>query len=139
LAFNACIRYVYNLRRFDHISEYVRGILGCDLFTYLEIRLAVFIHRVHLSSVPAYLGSHLRLGSSLRHRLFVAPGPTPITSMRNNSTIFRGIRLWNCLPAIAKESRSISRFKREAEQFLVGLAESTHSRRHHHHHHHQTY
>jgi hypothetical protein len=29
LAFNACIRYVYSLRRFDHISSFARGLLGC--------------------------------------------------------------------------------------------------------------
>jgi hypothetical protein len=37
LPFNACTRYVYGLRRFDHISDFSREILGCILFEYLEL------------------------------------------------------------------------------------------------------
>jgi hypothetical protein len=93
LAFNACVRYVYGLRRFDHISFYERDILGWDLFTYFELRLATFVHSVSLSARPAYLSSYLRTGSTLRQRFFLAPRPIPSTALRNDSTIYRGIRL----------------------------------------------
>jgi hypothetical protein len=33
LAFNVCIRYVYDLRHFDHITAHEKEILGCDMFT----------------------------------------------------------------------------------------------------------
>jgi hypothetical protein len=29
VAFNNCVRFVYGLRRYDHVSEYSRNILGC--------------------------------------------------------------------------------------------------------------
>jgi hypothetical protein len=34
LAFNACMRYVFGLRRFDYIREFSRSILGYTLFEY---------------------------------------------------------------------------------------------------------
>jgi hypothetical protein len=135
LAFNACIRYIFDLRYNDHVSEYEGEILGCNLFTHIEINLAVFIHRIHLSSMPPYLSSYLRFGPSSRHRTFVVPRPVPRTSLRNDSTIYRGIRLWNYLPSIAKQSRSISLFKREAERYLGELAELSRPLRQRHHHH----
>jgi hypothetical protein len=67
LAFNACTSYVFGLRRFDHISEFSRGILGYTLFEYLELRLACFIHKICLVGAPSYLSSLLVLGRSSRH------------------------------------------------------------------------
>jgi hypothetical protein len=43
VAFNACVRYVYRKRLFDHISDVSDLILGCSLLTYMEFRLACFI------------------------------------------------------------------------------------------------
>jgi hypothetical protein len=45
-----------------------REILGCDLFTHMELRLAVF---VDLLSAPLYLSFYLQLESAVRHRQFV--------------------------------------------------------------------
>jgi hypothetical protein len=44
----ACGVGVFDLRRFDHISEFSRDILGYTLFEYLELRLAYFIHKIGL-------------------------------------------------------------------------------------------
>jgi hypothetical protein len=78
--------------------------LDVSFSTYLEVRLACFIHRIHLSASPPYLAALLRFDSLARHRQFVAPRPTPTTSKRSDSTIYRGIRLWNFLPASVRSS-----------------------------------
>jgi hypothetical protein len=137
LAFNACTRYVFGLRRFDHISEFSRGILGYTLFEYLELRLACFIHKIGLVGAPSYLSSLLVLGRSSRHRFITVPRPAPSTSLRGDSTVYRGIRLWNVLPSAAKSCRGMSMFKREAGQFLSAPEAS--SRIHRPHQHHQLY
>jgi hypothetical protein len=62
LAVNACTRYVFGLRSFDDISEFLRCILGYTLFEYLELRLACFIHKIGLVGAPSYLSSLLVLG-----------------------------------------------------------------------------
>jgi hypothetical protein len=135
LVFNACIKYIFDLRYNYHVSEYEGEILGCNLFSYIEINLAVFKHRIHLSSMPPYLSSNLRFGPAFRYRTFIVPRPVPRTSLRNDSTIYRGIRLCNYLPSIAKQSRSTSLFKREAERYLGELVELSRSLRQRHHHH----
>jgi hypothetical protein len=93
VAFNACARYIFDLRRFDHLNGLDRVILGCK--------------------APSYLGSILRFGPSARHRFFTTPSPTPSTALRNNSTLYRGIRLWNSLPSTVRtfRSRNLTAFK----------------------------
>jgi hypothetical protein len=81
LAFNACTRYMFGLRRFDHISEFSRGILGYTMFEYLELRLACFIHKIGLVGAPSYLSSLLVFGRSSRHR-FIITAPHPSSSTR---------------------------------------------------------
>jgi hypothetical protein len=46
------------------------------------------------------------------------PRMAPSTSLRGDSTVYRGIRLWNVLPSAAKSGRGMSMFRRKAEQFL---------------------
>jgi hypothetical protein len=79
LAFNACTRYVYGLRHFDHISECSREILGCTLFEYLELQLAGFFHKIVIFGAPDYLSSRLVSGRSPRHRFLVIPNSVPVT------------------------------------------------------------
>jgi hypothetical protein len=59
LAFNACTRYVYGLRRFDHIFEFSGEILGCTMLEYLKLRLAGFIRKIDIVGAPVYLSSRL--------------------------------------------------------------------------------
>jgi hypothetical protein len=107
------------------------------LFEYLELRLASFIHKIVTVGAPDYLRSRLVLGRSTRHRFLVMPSPVPVTSLRGDSALYRGIRLWNVLPSAAKSSFSIGTFKREAKRFLT-TADST-NLTHRPHHHHQLY
>jgi hypothetical protein len=55
-------------------------------------------------------------------------------SLRGDSTVYRGIRLWNVLPSVAKSGRGISIFRQEAEQFLSVSEESLRIHRPHQHH-----
>jgi hypothetical protein len=98
LVFNASTIYVFGLRRFDDISELSIGILGNTLFEYLELRLACFIRKIGLAGAPSYLSSLLVLHSS-RHRFITVQRLAPSTSLRGDSFVYRGIRLWNVLPS----------------------------------------
>jgi hypothetical protein len=134
LAFNACTRYVYGFWRFDYISEFSTEILGCKLFKYLELRLAAFIHKIVIVGATDYLSSRLVLDRSPKHRFLVIPNPVPVTSLRGDSALYRGIRLWHVLPSAAKFSFSIGTFKRKSKRFLITADSSNHPRRPHHHH-----
>jgi hypothetical protein len=114
------------------ISEFSREILGCTLFEYLALRLAGFIHKIVIVGAPDYLSSRLVLGRSPRHRFLVISNPVPVTSLRGDSALYRGILQWNVLPSAAKSSCSIGTFRREAKWFLTTADSSNHTHRHHH-------
>jgi hypothetical protein len=46
-SFNASMKYVFGLRRFDHINE-ISNLEGYTLFEYLELRFSWFIHKIGL-------------------------------------------------------------------------------------------
>jgi hypothetical protein len=119
LAFNACKSYVCRLRRFDHISQFSRGILDYALFEYLKLRLACIIHKIDLVGAPSYLSSILVFGRSSRHRFIIVTRPVPLTGISGDLIVYRGIRLWNVLPSAAKSCRGMSMFRREAGQFSL--------------------
>jgi hypothetical protein len=55
VAFNACVRYVYCRRLFDHISDVSDSILGCSMLTYMEFRLTCFMFSLVIGGRPCYL------------------------------------------------------------------------------------
>jgi hypothetical protein len=56
------------------------------------------------------------------------------TSLRGDSTVYRGIRLWNVLPSAANSCRGMSMFKREARRLLSASEASSRTYRPHQHH-----
>jgi hypothetical protein len=101
---------------FDHISVLSRRIPRYTLFEYLKLRLGCFIHKIGLVGMPFYLSFLLVLGRSSRHRFVKVPRPVPSTCLRNDSTVYRCICLWNVLPSAAKSCRGMSMFRRETGQ-----------------------
>jgi hypothetical protein len=100
--------------------------LGCTFFEYLELWFSGFIHKIVTVGARDYLNSRLVLGSSPRHRFLVIPNPVPVTSLRSDSALYRGIRLWNVLPFAAKSSFGIGTFMRETKRFLTTADSSNH-------------
>jgi hypothetical protein len=100
------------------------------LFEYLELRLLGFIHKIVIVGALDYLSSRLVLGRFPRHRFLAIPNPVPVTSLRGDSALYRGIRLWNMLPYAVKSFFSIGNpFKREAKRFLTTADSSNYTHR----------
>ena len=64
--FNSCTRYVFGLRRYDHLSEFRTNILGCDFNTFLKYRYLLFLFKILRSKSPSYLYGIIRPGQSSR-------------------------------------------------------------------------
>lgn len=95
--FNACLRYVFNLRKFDHLSPVRKRLLGCDLYTFFEFRVCWFIGQLIKYKAPDYLFNKLLFSSNYasNRRLILRPNNAPCS---NSSLFVRGIRLWNEIP-----------------------------------------
>jgi Reverse transcriptase (RNA-dependent DNA polymerase) len=105
VAFNSCTRYVFGLRRFDHLSVNRNAVLGIPLGLYFDYRVLLFFFRLIRSGCPNYLFSSLVRARSSRTLNFVFPGV-----YHGGSVLARGIRLWNGLSFDIKESRSVVAF-----------------------------
>jgi len=112
VAFNSCIRYVFNLRRFDHISSHRDTLLGMPFKCFLRLRLHVFFFKLIKSGCPSYLFSDLVRGSPRTLNYIM-----PVGGFRR-AVLVSGMRLWNALPFHIKESQSVATFVRAVSDLL---------------------
>lgn len=96
LVFNNIVRYVYGLKKYDHVSSLAINIYGVSFDKYLEYRSLLTLHKVIVTKEPNYLYMKLNFSQSLRNNMI-----TPILYKRLISTrqfLINAIRLWNSLP-----------------------------------------
>lgn len=98
---NSCVRFVYNIPRFDHVTPYLERLGWLRLNSRRQLLTACLIHRVLASNEPHYLAEKFTfLGSArLRSNLSIPPHRT---SVANSSFVVSGSRLWNKLPTDLK-------------------------------------
>jgi hypothetical protein len=116
VTFNACVRYVYRRRLFDHISDVSDSILGCSFLTYIEFRLACFMFSLVNAGRPCYLYDYLMFSRS--ERTLRINSPKQSTEYMAGSVLARGIRVWNSLLVSARCFSSLQGFKRIVLDFL---------------------
>jgi hypothetical protein len=63
VVFNSCIRYIFNIRRFDHISFHREVLLGLPFKSLLSLSLQTFFYELIKTGCPLYLYSDLVRGS----------------------------------------------------------------------------
>ena len=108
--FNACIRFIYRRKRFDHLSDVRNSLLGCGLETYFKFRLITQLFSIVHHQQPKYLYDAITFARSARTRNIILPRAR--TEIQRDSLAFRSARSWNELPTELKSATSISRFKK---------------------------
>ena len=109
ITINNCARFVYNKRKFDHISFLSHTILGSDLKTFLNIRNLLFTHKLITSKSPEYLYNSLKFAVSARTCNLIVPTHRYLPSSR--MFFVNAARLWNNLPHNIKNETNINVFK----------------------------
>ena len=109
LAINNCARFVYNKRKFDHISHYSSNILGMSLESFLDTRNLLLLHKIIFNKSPQYLYECLEFSSSKRTKNLVVPIHKYLTS--SNMFFVNAIKLWNKLPHYVKADSNYYSFK----------------------------
>jgi uncharacterized membrane protein len=75
MAFRACLRYIYSLRRLDHVSHLEISVMGTFLTDNARIQLLSFLYKVflYMYGIRAFFFSLFRFASSARlHRKYLA-------------------------------------------------------------------
>lgn len=109
LCFNACLRYIYKRKKFDHILDVRRNLLGCDLGTYYKFRLIMSLFKIIRIERPAYLYNQLVFASSQRTCNLIIP--RAYSNRMLLSVSCRAALAWNSLPNWMKSETQIGRFK----------------------------
>jgi len=110
VAFNSVLRYVYDLKTFEHVSESAVTFLNCTFENYCDIANLTFLHRLINKEKPAYLFEKVSFLRSSRSRVMLAPQ----CNFLNSSRYFfvHTIRRWNNLPESLRKIDSEPGFKR---------------------------
>lgn len=116
VAFNYATRYVYGINRFDHVSEWSKELLGCNLTTHLNMRNLCFLHNLIINKSPSYLYEKLQFSQSKRSFMLIIPKHNLLNTTR--FFFIHTIKLWNSLPSHIKRICNQDKFKTEiAEHF----------------------
>ena len=122
MAFSACIRFVFRLRRYDSTRQFSNRILGCPIITYLVLRNCLFIHSLLIGKTPDYLYKKLRQDSSLRSLTLIIPNH--VTMQYNRSFFVRSVSNYNRLPIHIKTLNSIYTFKKACLNYAADALSS---------------
>lgn len=109
-AFNSMVRFVYGLRKYDHISHVSKNIFGVGLREYLQCRRLMFMYNVIKTKKPPYLFEELTFLQSRRLRLNMVIPDFQYDQHQKSFFVFDTIK-WNELSSDIKKSTSINVFK----------------------------
>jgi hypothetical protein len=121
---NYCLRFVFNLRRDDHISGYFQQASVLRLENSRKLHMLTLLHKILMNKVPAYMFSKFTFSSQVSNRhtrnstsmLII---PLHRTVMYNKSFTVTAARLWNSLPDEIKTIESSARFKVAVRGWLL--------------------
>ncbi|KAJ4445832.1 hypothetical protein ANN_12517 [Periplaneta americana] len=124
-AHNLCVRFVSNVRKYDHITPSLEAIGWLKLDKKRNLHSLLFLFEIlnssilsYLSSRFTYLSSHHNLNTRSRHETILTI-PSHRTSSYSSSSTIALPRLWNSLPASIRDCRNKIEFKRKLTRHLV--------------------
>lgn len=109
--FNSCIRFAFNIRRWNHLGPYKTKLLGCTWDHYIERVLISTFARIVCTRMPDYLASRTAMGRSTR-RFEMRPARSNRTRL-SRMFFCKAAGLWNALPITMRQITSICLFQRK--------------------------
>lgn len=116
VALNACVRYVYNLSRFSHVSHLQASLLGCPFIKFYKFRSCMTLFKIIKTKTPDFLFSKLTPFRGTRTRNFRIPNHS--SSYYSQSFFVRGVVSFNSLPNNIKSIEATTHFRDELRSYL---------------------
>ena len=115
---NMCIRYIFNIRRYEHISPSFEDLSWLRLNYSRTLHSLVLLFKILRNSSPNYLSSRFHFLSSnhdlstrSQHNLTLSI-PYHRSSLYSTSYSVSSSRRWNSLPLGVRDCRTLASFKR---------------------------
>lgn len=119
-AHNACVRFICNIRRFDHVTPSFHTLSWMRLKQRRMIHSLIFLHNILLSSSPSYLHSRFNLLSTSRtHNQNLLLIPRHTTSFYSSSFSVSIPRFWNSLPCHIRDCRNVPQFRNKLDIHFI--------------------
>lgn len=123
---NNCIRFIFGLRKYDHISSYRSQLKWLPIRLRRSLRCLCMLFTILTDPrAPDYLKSYFKvLGSSHTRNLRASNNllleiPSHRTGFMSTSYAVSTIKLWNALPLGIKKAESKMAFKRTVRKFYL--------------------
>lgn len=121
---NACVRYIFGLRRTDHVTPLRRELGWMRTDTRRQYFTAVLLYKIINFRSPSYLYDMFQkreLSRPARGATRDLNIPRMHTDFGQQSFKAQGVRLWNSLPECIKYLPSLSRFKYALREHLLNI------------------
>jgi len=119
VADNDKIRYIYGLKRTEHVTEYRKRINGLTPESRAKLNSAVMIFKQLSNHKPHYLNHMFILnGESSRYPDNLRINYNPRTDFDTRAFSYAAIKFWNEIPLEIRKSESLKSFKLNLKHFL---------------------
>ena len=108
--YNNIARYVFNLKRYDSLSQFAKKIFKVSFDNLMKCRSLIFLQRLIYTKEPLYLYQKLTFARSNRGTILI-----PIRyrhQISNRQFFIYAIRLWNQLPRNIQNTSNAIQFKK---------------------------
>ena len=120
VAQNTCIRYIFDLKKFDHVSHIYSSNNILRLNNQRALHSLVLLFKILKYEAVPYLSNHFQFLSSTRLRKsFVLELPRHKRSYMYNSFTIKTAKLWNSLPPDIRCCHSLATFKHKLKLFFL--------------------
>ncbi|KAG8304889.1 hypothetical protein J6590_083653 [Homalodisca vitripennis] len=119
---NSALRFVYNLKKFDHISPYRKRANLHSVQDICRLQTVTLVHKVLVTGEPSYLRRKLVARATLRERHTRQDDKLQLPRVRLEATkrsfSYFGPQEYNALPPVIK-TLSVKTFKKEVKTVYV--------------------
>ncbi|KAJ8719480.1 hypothetical protein PYW08_011655 [Mythimna loreyi] len=122
---NLCIRFVFGLRKYDHVSQFRKDLKWLPIRLRRNTRVLCVLYNILFNpAYPGYLRDRFtftRAADALcrSHLKYQLNFPPHNTHFYSNSFSFHAVRLWNSLPAKIREAENVSVFKKQVKEHYL--------------------
>lgn len=110
VALNSCVRYVFNLSRYSHVSHLQKVLLGCSFSKFYSYRACLHIYAIINNKSPQYLYNKLQFMRNSRTLSLIIP--QHFSAYYGHSLFVSGISNWNRLSTTLKSSATLCGFRK---------------------------
>lgn len=124
VAQNACIRYVLNLRKYDHVSQCYKDLDWMNLKQRRQLHNLLLFYKIINTQRPSYIVQSFQFLADSNNYSTRSVATKLLTVPLHHTTSFEKsfqictVRLWNSLPSEIRNLQNLSLFKSEVVRYL---------------------